>query len=68
MQAGLYYSFLGGIERTIKQFKSEINEPFKVIATGGLGRLFEKDIEEIDYYDPNLIFEGMAEIYNRNTF
>lgn len=67
MQAGLYYSFLGGIERTIEQFKTEINEQFKVIATGGLGSLFEKDVKAIDYYDPNLIFKGMAAIYNRNT-
>ncbi|MFP1676328.1 type III pantothenate kinase [Gardnerella sp. Marseille-Q9691] len=66
MQAGLYYSFLGGIERTIEQFKSEINEPFKVIATGGLGSLFEQDVKSIDYYDPNLIFKGMSEIYRRN--
>lgn len=66
MQAGLYYSFLGGIERTIEQFKIEIDEPFKVIATGGLGRLFEKDVKTIDFYDPDLIFKGMAEIYKRN--
>ncbi len=67
MQAGLYYSFLGGIERTIEQFKIEIDEPFNVVATGGLGRLFEKDVKAIDYYDPNLIFKGMYEIYRRTT-
>ena len=66
MQAGLYYSFLGGIERTIAQFKTEIDEPFKVVATGGLGRLFENDVQSNDYYDPDLIFKGMAEIYKRN--
>ncbi|EFH27005.1 MULTISPECIES: type III pantothenate kinase [Gardnerella] len=66
MQAGLYYSFLGGIERTIAQFKTEIDEPFKVVATGGLGRLFENDVQSIDYYDPDLIFKGMASIYQRN--
>lgn len=66
MQAGLYYSFLGGIERTIDQFKAEIDEPFKVISTGGLGVLFEKDVTSIDCYDPDLIFKGMAEIYRCN--
>ena len=40
MQAGLYYNFLGGIERTIMQFREEIREDFQVIATGGLGRVF----------------------------
>lgn len=67
MQAGLYYSFLGGIERTIDQFKREIDEPFQVIATGGLGRLFERDVPSIDYYDPDLILKGMAAIYQRTV-
>lgn len=66
MQAGLYYNFLGGIERTIQQFRDELREPFKVVATGGLGRVFEGDTDMIDVYDPDLIFKGMALIYDRN--
>lgn len=65
MQTGLYYSFLGGIACTIAQFKQEIDEPFKVIATGGLGRLFEHDIPTIDIYDPDLMLKGMAAIYEQ---
>lgn len=67
MQAGLYYNFLGGIERTIHQFHTEIDEDFRVVATGGLGRVFKDDIPQIDVYDPDLIFKGMALIYERNT-
>ena len=67
MQAGLYYNFLGGIERTIEQFHAEIDEDFTVVATGGLGRVFENDTHLIDVYDPDLIFKGMAAIYRRNT-
>lgn len=67
MQAGLYYNFLGGIERTIRQFQQEIDGEFRVIATGGLGRMFKDDTELIDVYDPDLIFKGLAHIYARNT-
>ena len=68
MQAGLYYTFLGGVERTIRQFRKELGgEDFKVITTGGLGRVFENDTELIDVYDPDLIFKGMAHIYSRNV-
>lgn len=67
MQAGLYYTFLGGLERTIRQFREEIDEPFQVVATGGLGRIFADDTDDIDIYDPDLIFKGMAAIYARNT-
>ena len=65
MQAGLYYNFLGGIERTIRQFRAEISEDFQVIATGGLGRVFADDTDLIDVYDPDLIFKGMAIIHQR---
>lgn len=67
MQAGLYFNFLGGTERTIRQFHDEIGEDFQVVATGGLGRVLENDTELIDVYDPDLIFKGMASIYERNT-
>lgn len=67
MQAGLYYDALGGIERTIRQFHEEIGEPFQVIATGGLGRVFKDDTDLIDIYDPDLIFKGMRQIHKRNV-
>lgn len=67
MQAGLYYGFLGSIERTIEQFHAEIGEDFKVVATGGLGRVFMDDTDLIDVYDPDLIFKGMALIHARNA-
>ncbi|RSX51688.1 type III pantothenate kinase [Bifidobacterium goeldii] len=68
MQAGLYYTFLGGVERTIDQFRRELQgEHFQVIATGGLGRVFADDTDLIDVYDPDLIFKGMLLIYQRNA-
>ena len=67
MQAGLYYNFLGGIERTITQFHREIDEDFHVVATGGLSRVFADDTDMIDIYDPDLIFKGMLHIYERNV-
>ncbi|AKV55475.1 pantothenate kinase [Bifidobacterium actinocoloniiforme DSM 22766] len=65
MQAGLYYNFLGGLERIILQFRREIDNDFQVIATGGLGRIFASETDLIDHYDPELIFRGMATIYSR---
>lgn len=66
IQAGLYYAFLGGIERVITQCRREINDTFKVVATGGLGRVIENDCSLIDVYDPDLIFKGMHIIYEKN--
>ncbi|BDR52659.1 type III pantothenate kinase [Bombiscardovia nodaiensis] len=66
MQAGLYYNFLGGLERIILQFQREIDADFQVVATGGLGRIFASQTDLIDHYDPELMFKGMALIYQRN--
>ena len=65
MQAGLYYDCLGGIERTITQFREELDTDFKVVATGGMSRIF--DCPLIDIVDPTLIFTGRASIYAKNV-
>ena len=51
----------------MRQFRMELDEPFTVVATGGLGRVFKDDTELIDVYDPELIFKGMALIHSRNS-
>lgn len=66
MQAGLYYDALGGVEMIIRRFREALDEPFRVIVTGGLGRVFEGDSDLIDVYDPDLILKGMAAIWQRN--
>ena len=66
MQAGIFYQFLGGFELTVKQFRKELKTNFKVIATGGLGRIICNYTDLIDVYDPNLIFKGLKVIYNKN--
>ena len=65
IQTGLYYDFLGGIERIITQFHREIDDDFRVIATGGLARVIETPM--IDVVDPDLIFKGMFAIWRRNV-
>ncbi|PJM73803.1 pantothenate kinase [Bifidobacterium primatium] len=65
MQAGIYYQYLGGVEYTIAQFRKEIGHDFKVVATGGLGRVLYNATDSIDVYDRQLIFKGLAIIYAR---
>lgn len=65
MQAGIFYQFLGGFEKTVEAFRKEAREPFKVIATGGLGRVICDYTDLIDVYDPNLIFKGLKIIYEK---
>lgn len=65
MQAGIFYQFLGGFEKTVEAFRKETGQDFKVIATGGLGRVICEHTNQIDVYDPNLIFKGLKVIYEK---
>lgn len=60
MQSGVYYSNLGAIKEIAARFKKECfpGEKAKVILTGGLGRLFEKE-SVIDAYEPDLVLRGI---------
>lgn len=76
IQAGLYYSFLGGLETIVKQISSEYeaqrpdSPKLTVVATGGLGRVVEEDATALgilDAYDPDLIFKGLDIIYSKTA-
>jgi type III pantothenate kinase len=51
----------------VEAFRKECGDDFKVIATGGLGRVICEHTDMIDVYDPNLIFKGLKAIYEKTT-
>lgn len=65
MQAGIVYGYIGAVDYTLKQMKKELKDEPLVIATGGLGRMFTKEIEGIDVYDPDIAFKGMKVIFKK---
>lgn len=66
MQAGLFYGWLGQTEYIIRTIKQESGyADAKVIATGGLGKLFAKESKEIDIYNPTLTLYGLKFVYER---
>lgn len=67
MQSGVFFGYIGLVEGIIKRIKQEHNEDIEVIATGGLARLFEKEINLINYFEPDLTIKGLNEIYKVNV-
>lgn len=65
MQAGIVYGYIGQCEYIINKFKETLKKDFKVIATGGLGRLICQETPLINEYDPTLTFKGLNLIYKR---
>lgn len=67
MQSGLYWGYVGLIEGLVSRIRAEHGEPMKVIATGGLAHLFERDIPAIEQVDDDLTIKGLMLIHARNA-
>lgn len=67
MQAGFYYGFAGQVDGILSKMMKEIgNDEIKVVATGGYGRLVERESKYIDEVDPFLTLYGLKMLYEKN--
>jgi type III pantothenate kinase len=67
MQSGLYWGYVGLIEGLVARIKAEHGTPMRVIATGGLAHLFQRDISGIEHIDGDLTIRGLMLIHARNA-
>lgn len=66
MQSGLFWGYVGLIEGLIERTKKEFGAPMKVVATGGLARLFIDSLPCIDDVNTDLTLKGLQLIFERN--
>jgi type III pantothenate kinase len=66
MQSGLFFGYLAMVEGLVARLKDEAGFPMKVVATGGLGVLFERHTDIIEVIDVDLTVKGLALIDQRN--
>lgn len=67
MQAGFYYGFAGQVDGILGKMMEEIGGgKIKVVATGGYGRLVERESKYIDAVEPNLTLYGLKMLYEKN--
>jgi type III pantothenate kinase len=66
MQAGIFFGYTGLVDGIVEQIRSETNEDFKVIATGGLSALIAPESKTIDEVDENLTLDGLRILYEIN--
>ncbi|HWP31496.1 MAG TPA: type III pantothenate kinase [Fimbriimonadales bacterium] len=59
LQSGLVIGYAGAIDTLIRDFKAELGGKAKVIATGGIAKLFASHCKEIEEIDPMLTLEGL---------
>ena len=66
MQAGIIYGYVGQIDGIVHRIKDELNMDMKVIATGGLAKMIQKESRTIDCIDHFLTLTGLRVLYERN--
>jgi type III pantothenate kinase len=66
IRAGIFYSYIGGLNHMIREYKAVLGKGTRVIVTGGLIRDFQDKIEDVDLYEPDLIHFGLYHIFQRS--
>lgn len=65
MRSGVFWGYVGLVEKILERLIHEWGEKPKIIATGGLARLFRDDIPAIDVIDEDLTLKGLLAIYQQ---
>ncbi|MGB9694839.1 MAG: type III pantothenate kinase [Caldisericaceae bacterium] len=65
MQSGIVMGLGGMIDRLIEGIETELNEPVRAIATGGISHVMEGVSRKIEFFDKFLTLKGIYGIYER---
>ena len=60
--SGFFWGYNGLINGIISKIKKKTNQKYKIIFTGGLAHLFNKDIKDIITVDKNLTINGLIKV------
>jgi type III pantothenate kinase len=65
MQIGIYWGYVAMIEGLVERMKHELGHPAKVIATGGLADLFDKQTKVFNAIEPDLTIQGLSLLHEK---
>jgi type III pantothenate kinase len=65
MLTGIYWGYVAMMEGLVARLKREIGRPVKVVATGGLAALFDKQAELFDAVEPDLTIRGLSLLHEK---
>jgi type III pantothenate kinase len=66
MQSGIYWGYVGLIEGLVARIRREMEDPLKIVATGGLAPLFSEGTGIFDRIEPDLTLDGLRMLAERN--
>jgi len=65
IQSGLYYGYVGLVDRVLEKMIAEMNEEARVVATGGMARPIAGASRFIETVDATLTLDGLRIVYGR---
>jgi type III pantothenate kinase len=66
IQSGIFYGYLGLIEKIISLMQEEMGENTITVATGGIAPLIARRTSRIRHIDPDLILNGLQILFEMN--
>jgi len=67
VQSGLVLGYSEMVKGMVARFDAELGGGSKVIATGGLASVIEKEVDVFDAVDPNLTLTGLRLVHEMNS-
>ena len=65
MLIGIYWGYVAMMEGLVARLRQEIGRPVRVIATGGLATLFDKQTDLFDAVEPDLTIQGLSLLHQK---
>jgi len=66
MQSGIFYGYLGLIEKIVSLAEAQLGNHTVTIATGGLASLIAKGTSKIHHIEPDLTLDGLQILFDMN--
>jgi len=66
VQSGLFHGYAALVEGLVRRVRAELGADARVVATGGIARVFEGEMPFLDAIDPGLTLEGLRLIWEKN--
>lgn len=67
VQSGVLYGMIFSIRGFVRKIENDTKTKFKIIATGGWGKMMAKVVPEINKYDQDMTLYGIAKLYYYNA-
>lgn len=66
IQSGLFHGYASLVAGVVERIRAELGGAPRVVATGGLARVFESELPMLDAVDPGLTLDGLRLIWDKN--